>query len=80
MSYASYKRRSLNWLLVAFLAFSTVGTVLGGLAFAAAGESAVAPAFLAPTIAGILLISRAYSEGRLAERASMSSGAQEDAE
>ena len=66
MDYAQRRRRSLRWLLTAFLAFSTIGAVLGGLAFNAAGESAAAPCFLAPTIAGILLIARAYEEGRLA--------------
>ena len=32
--------RSLTWLLTSFLAFSTVGALLGGAAFNAAGESA----------------------------------------
>ena len=67
MDYEDRKPRSLTWLLSVFLAFSTVGAVVGGLVFNAAGESAVAPCFLAPSIAGVLLISRAYHEGRLSE-------------
>ena len=71
MGYARYKRRSLHWLLSAYLVFSTLGTIAGGLVFRAAGESAVAPAFLVPSIAGVLLISRAFYEGRMTERAAL---------
>ena len=68
MDYAHRKRRSLTWLLSSFLAFSTVGALLGALAFNAAGAAVAVPAFLAPSIAGVVLIARAYHEGRIAER------------
>ena len=68
VNYEDRKRRSLTWLHSVFLAFSTVGAVVGGLIFNASGGSALAPCFLAPSIAGVLLIPRAYHEGRLSRK------------
>jgi len=48
---------------------------VGGFAFIAAGESAVLPSFLVPSIAGVIIIRRAFFEGRLAERAAAGSAA-----
>ena len=64
------KRRSLNWLLGAYVAFSTAGALVGGLAFHLAGESVETPAFLAPFIGGVLVISRAFHEGQRAGQGS----------
>ena len=78
MGYARYKRRSLHWLLGAYVVCSTTGAIGGGFAFIAAGESAVVPAFLVPAMAGVLLISRAFYEGRWAERAASHAGTPSD--
>lgn len=70
------KRRSLNWMLGAYVAFAAGGALAGGLLMVAAQESPVAAVFLAPTIGGVVAISRAFHEGRFAERGSQGALAQ----
>ncbi len=72
MDYEHRKRRSLTWLLAAFVGWSAVGALAGGFAFAAAGGSAATATFLAPTLAGVVLIARAFHEGRLVDRPPLS--------
>lgn len=68
MDYEHRTRRSLTWLLVSFVVCSALGAAVGGVAFAALGASVATPTFLAPSIVGVVLIARAYHEGRLADR------------
>ena len=60
--------RSVRWLLGAYVAFSTVGALVGGIGFHLAGESLETPAFLAPFIGGVAVIPRALREGQRAGR------------